>query len=330
VRAGAHALALLSTPLNLQIIEAVEQKSLPPMDLRRATGSPPQTTMRSRLRALTEEGLLEKRRFKTFPSSVEYGLGQPGHAILPLRDRLRDWLRAAPSAPVELGSTAGKSAIKALGDGWSSTIIRALAARSFSLTELNRLIPDISYPSLERRLLAMRMAEQIEGRPAVGRGTPYRVTPWLRQAVPVLAAAALWDQGFGHGKTEPVSRLEVEALFLLALPTIRLATELSGICGLEVELEGRDGERRRRAGAVVEFCDGQMTWCSSRVDESVPTSVTGSAEAWLRALGGTDGVGLRVRGDDDLAAELTASLRGEAPENGRSQAAVADVLSRLS
>ena len=65
----------------------------------------------------------------------------------------------APEGPLALGSSTAKSAIKALVEGWGTNMIRALAARPLSLTELNGLISGLSYPSLERRL----------GRDAAGR-----------------------------------------------------------------------------------------------------------------------------------------------------------------
>ncbi len=43
-------------------------------------------------------------------------------------------------------------------------MLRALAAGSLSLTELDRLIGALSYPSLERRLVAMRLAGLVGAR----------------------------------------------------------------------------------------------------------------------------------------------------------------------
>jgi hypothetical protein len=45
-RAGAVALSLLSAPLNVHLLQALEDGSLPLIDLRRAVGSPPQRSMR--------------------------------------------------------------------------------------------------------------------------------------------------------------------------------------------------------------------------------------------------------------------------------------------
>ena len=45
-------------------------------------------------------------------------------------------------------------------------MMRALAARPLSLTELDSLISDLSYPALERRLSSMRIAGLVEAQPS--------------------------------------------------------------------------------------------------------------------------------------------------------------------
>jgi DNA-binding HxlR family transcriptional regulator len=119
MRAGAYALTLLSAPLNIHVITALEDESLPLMDLRRAVGSPPQTTMRKQLRSLTELGVLERHRESDFPGSVDFELGPPGRALLEVVQILQGWLADSPDGPVQLGSIAAKSAIRALVEGWT-------------------------------------------------------------------------------------------------------------------------------------------------------------------------------------------------------------------
>ena len=90
-------------------------------------------------------------------------------------DILQHWLRQARYGPISLGSTASRSAVKALVDGWSTNLVRALAARPLALAELNRFISISSYPTLERRLGAMNQAGLVEPhRTDEGRGTPTR------------------------------------------------------------------------------------------------------------------------------------------------------------
>ena len=155
-RTGGQALGLLAAPLNVEILRALRDESRNLLELRQAVGSPPQSTMRVYTRTLADLGILERRRRSEFPATAEYSLAPAGQELISVADVLEQWLQAAPHGPLTIGSVAAKSATKALVGGWSANIVRALAARSLTLTELNVLIPKISYPSLERRLGAMR------------------------------------------------------------------------------------------------------------------------------------------------------------------------------
>ena len=308
-RAGAVALSLLSAPLNVHLLKALEEGPLPLIDLRRAVGSPPQSTMRVYSRTLVELGTLERQRQAAFPGTVEYGSTEAGKTLLGIGATLESWLREAPSGPIALGSTASKSATKALVEGWSTNIIRALAAKPLSLTDLNRLIPRISYPSLERRLGALRLADLVEPYPGDGRGTPYRATPWLRRAIVPLAAGAWWERRYLADPPQ-VGRLDVEATFLLAMPLVQLSSGLNGKCRLAVEIQG--GSSPVFAGVLVNVEDGKIVSCSSRLEGEADGWVSGSAGAWIRRMGGRDS-DLEVGGDAELVRELIDSIRKSAP-----------------
>ena len=77
----------------------------------------------------------------------------------------------SPDGPISLESGAAKGAVKALVDGWGSTMMGALAARPLSLTELESLISGLRYPALERWLSSMRIAGLVEAEPSTGAGT---------------------------------------------------------------------------------------------------------------------------------------------------------------
>ena len=309
VRAGAHALSLLAVPLNAHVLRALGQEPRSLVDLRRAAGSPPQTTMRGHLKVLMEAGILERRRQNDFPGSVDYELGQPGRDLLVVAAVVRDWLARSPEGPLELGSPAAKSVIKALVEGWSTGVIRALAARPFSLTELSSIITGISYPSLERRLGAMRLAGQIERCPGNGRGTPYAVTGWLRHAIAPLTAAARWERRHLPTETPPLAKIDVESAFLLTIPTLRLPEELSGSCRLAVELGSADGEARF-GGIVAAVEEGRVVSCVSRLAGSADGWVSGSPAGWLRAVIEGESDDLEVGGDCELARDVLAELHG--------------------
>lgn len=283
MRAGGFALSLLSVPLNVEALHALEEGPLALTDLRRAVGAPPQTTMRGNLRTLTEYGILERRPQNRFPGSVEYELASAGVDLLGVAGVLEDWLERSPEGSLQLGSPAAKNAIKALIEGWSTGIVRGLAAQPFSLTELSRLIVGVSYPSLERRLTAMRLAGQLELGPGSRRGTPYVVTDWLRHAGGPVAAAALWERKHVASKTSGLTKIDAEAGFLLMMPLLTLPSDLSGSCRLTMEL-GQVGGELQLGGVQIEVEEGRIVSCVSRLGGGVDGRASGSPRAWLRAL----------------------------------------------
>ncbi len=307
-RAGATALSLLAAPLNVHLLQALEEDSLPLIDLRRAVGSPPQSTMRVYSRTLVEIGALERQRRASFPGTVEYVSTESGRALLGIGATLERWLQEAPAGPIALGTTASKSATKALVEGWSTNIIRALAAKPLSLTDLNRLIPRISYPSLERRLGALRLADLVEPYPGEGRGTPYRATPWLRRAIVPLAGASWWERRYLADPPQ-VGRLDVEAAFLLAIPLIELPAELNGKCRLAVEIQG--GSSPVFAGVLICVEEGKVISCSSRLEGEAEGWASGSVANWMRRMSGRD-ADLEIGGDADLVREIVEAIRRSA------------------
>jgi DNA-binding HxlR family transcriptional regulator len=306
VRAGGLALSWLAIPLNVHIFQALADGPQPLFDLRRAAGSPPETTLRAHLRELTANGLLERRRQNSFPGSIDYRLKGPGRDLLAVLDVLEVWLAAAPGEPLEAGGVAAKGAIKALVEAWSTSLLRALAARPFSLTELNRLVTSISYPALERRLTAMRLAGQLEVRPGAGRGRPYAVTRWLRQAIGPLCAAASFERHHPVPGATPIARIDAEAGFLLALPLVRLSAELAGSCRLAVDLAGDNGPRP--AGVLVGVEHGRVVSCVAKLAGDASSWAAGPTSAWLAAVVDRALDRLELGGDERLAAALVDGL----------------------
>jgi len=299
---------LLAVPLNLSILRVLEEGPKRLVDLRRQTGSPPQTTLRKHLRALTEIGVLDRRRLEAFPGVIEYELGAAGQELIATTDVLATWLAESPHGPLTLGDPAAKSAITALGEGWGTHMLRALAARPLSLTELDDLISGISYPSLERRLAAMRLAGLVEAVPAPGRGTPYTVTGWARRAVAPITAAARWEQRHLRGEVLPLTRQDAETAFLLAVPLLRLPADLSGSCRLSMEVH--NGRGPTLAGVLVDVDEGRIAACGSRLEGSAVAWVSGSAPAWLRAVVSDESDSLEVGGDLQLARRFLDDLHG--------------------
>lgn len=308
-RAGGLALSMLTTPLNVHILQTLERESMSLLELRQAVGSPPQSTMRLYSRTLNEHGIIDRQRQPTFPGSVEYRITETGQELLRVAKVLGTWLALGPRGQIELGTTASKSATKALVEGWSTNIIRAIAARPLSLTELNQVITKISYPSLERRLGSMRLAGLVEPQPSERRGTPHGATEWLRRAVVPIASAAAWERQHRPPGAQPIGRLGVEAVFLLAIPLLEMGPSFCGKFRLAVEVQG--GNSPVFAGVLACFEGGVVVSCSSRLEGEADAWISGSPDAWLRRMTGvTEEGGLEVRGETAPAQELLDALQG--------------------
>ena len=297
---------MLAAPLNVAILRALSGGPKQQVELRQETGAPAQTTLRAQLKRLEEVEALEKHRRNRFPGVLEYDLSAAGREALFVADTLERWLGRAPGGPLPLGGSAAKAAIKALVEGWSTTMLRALAGNSLSLTELDRVIASLSYPSLERRLAALRLAGQVEARAGNGRGTPYSVTTWAREGIGPLAAAARWERRHMPRDTPRMGRIDAEAVFLLAAPLLSLPEDVSGSCRMAMELPGKNG--RRLAGVVVAVEEGRIESCTSHLQGTPDAWALGSANAWLDALVYADMDSIEPGGDGRLARALLECL----------------------
>lgn len=307
LRSGARTLLLLAAPLNAAILRALARKPAQQVELRRATGVPAQTTLRAQLKRLSAVGAIEKRRRNRFPGALEYELSDIGRELLFVADVANVWLGTAPQGPLALGDEAAKAAIKALTDGWSTTILRALAAKPCALTELDHMIPSHSYPALERRLGAMRLAGQIEMLNASRRGRPCTVTTWTRHASAPLIAASRWERKHLAADTPSIGRLDIETAFLLALPLLSLPDDASGVCTLAVEV--CNGASRRSAGVTVEVTAGEIASCATQLRRSQSDAwALGPPAAWMSAVIEQDSTGVEIGGDSRLARILLDGL----------------------
>lgn len=161
-------------------------------------------------------------------------------------------------------------------------MVRAFAARAVSLTELDSLISSLSYPSLERRLSAMRQLELVEAEQTDGRRTWYRPSVWLRQAVGPLVVASRWEQRHLVGDAPPVTNRDVETAFLLILPLLHLPEPATGTCRLAVQIRG--GAARRLVGATAELRAGRVVACRTSLKGIPDAWAHGPTEAWLSAV----------------------------------------------
>lgn len=224
-------------------------------------------------------------------------------------DALEAWLGQCPTGPIAIGDEHVKVAVKALAEGWSSTLMRALATSPRSLTELSSLIPEVSYPSLERRIGWMRASGQVTALPKEHRGTPYAPTDWLRRAVAPLCVAGRCERRHLEN-VPPITDVEVEAAFLLTLPLVQLPRMSRGSCLLASRTDpaAREGDAEL-AGVGVELASGEIVATTVDLGAEPATWAIGSSDVWLDAVIDDRIENLRIGGENpQLACDLVHGL----------------------
>lgn len=267
---------------------------------------PAQTTLRVQLKRLAAINAIDRHRHNGFPGRVDYGVAPAGRELLLVARVLERWLAERPGRALSPGSTAGRSAVKALIEGWSTTMLRAIAAEPLSLTALDRIIGTSSYPALERRLAAMRQVGLVEAVPSKGPGTPYGATEWLRRAVAPLCAAIRWERRFLADTSPPITGLDVETALLLVLPLLDLPAEFSGLCRIAVG--DVDAGESRFAGVQVEVKAGRVVSASTRMRDTPDAWALGTPSAWLAATIDGERSGLEFGGESRLMSAMIEGL----------------------
>jgi DNA-binding HxlR family transcriptional regulator len=287
VRAGSRVLRLVGNPINARVLRAHAEQPRQVAKLHTEIGWAAQTTLRASVASLREAGALVREANGESVYASKNRITAAGEELLFVAEVLENWLAQAPNGPLEPDSEAAKGAVKALAGGWGSKLMRALAAQPYSLAELDSLIPEVAYPSLERRLAKMRATRQVTPAPGPGRGTPYAVTDWLRRSIAPLCAAGRCELRHMGDVAVPISAVEVEAAFLLALPLAPLPPTLHGNCMLAVHTSKGKQSRAptdRLSGVIVEVQRGKIVCCAAQVDERPRTWALGTPETWLEAV----------------------------------------------
>lgn len=308
MRAGAQTLTLLGGPRTALILESLAEGPQGLFALRRDIGSAAQSTMRGHLKTLEGLHALTKRWSTDWPSGIEYELTEPGLGLLPVLAGLRDWLRDAPGGPLETGGERARAAIKGLVLGWSTGVSPALASEARSLTELDKRIPAVSYPTIARCLETLRLAEQIETRARDSRGTPYALTDWLRRGLAPLALAGRWEHENEPSEAEPIAREDIAAAISILSPLIDRRKLPAGICQLSLSVPA-GGARPKRLMGTIEVASNGISWGSVYPRQKPDAWASGNARAWFTAILDGDLGGLRPRGDRGLPHDLLTALR---------------------
>jgi DNA-binding HxlR family transcriptional regulator len=304
-RAGSQVLSVFAHPLNTKILRAHKDGARRLAELEARTGFPARTTLRAAVVALRGIGALDKRRVGRTPYGIATELTPMGREMLTVAADVEAWLGRAPGGALELEVDEAKEAVRALTSGWSSSMVWALASRPFTLTELDRQIPELSYASLERRLASMKSAGQVEPAAVGSRGTAYLATDWLRRAIAPLCSAARCERRHLRDSA-PITNVEVEAAFMLTVPLASLPRGAIGACALVVQADpAGDEQHSQPAGVLAEVRQGQIVSCEVGVDDRPPTWCAGPPEVWLDAVIDGRFGDLRIGGaDPQLAANL--------------------------
>jgi len=307
-RAGARVLSIFANPLNTKLLRAHADGPQRLANLQQRIDWSAEATIRGAIGNLQQAGALEKRRTEGARNAVATVLTPAGEAMLSVPDALERWLAECPNGPITVDDERVKVAVKALAGGWSSTLMRALALSPRSLTELSSLIPEVSYPALERRISWMRASGQVAALPKEARGTPYVPTDWLRGAVAPLCVAGRCERRH-MDDAPPITDVEVEAALLLGLPLVQLPHGSHGRCLLASRTDAADGKDASLAGTTVEVAGGEIVSVAVEIAPEPTTWAIGSSDIWLDAV--IDGriENLRIGGaDPQLACDLVHGL----------------------
>lgn len=306
MRAGAQTMTLLAAPRTCPILWSLSVGPKGQRDLRREAGSPAQSTLRNHLASLKEAGAVKRRRLKSFPGTLEYALTDPGRELLDVAAGIQRWLAAAPPGPLELGTSQAQAAIKGMVDAWLAKMLAPLAQSPLPLTELDKRLANVSYPTIERRLEAMLLSEQIKAHPRSGNGRPYELSPWLRQGVAPLVIAARWECHHQPPGASPITGLEIESALRIASPLLNPLSLPDGICQMAAP-DGNLGSRSPGLG-ILEVRGGEISFEELCPQRKPDAWASGSAVSWFEAIVGGELSGLELSGDDDFARALLADV----------------------
>jgi len=313
VRAGSRALSIFAYSLNATVLRAHTEGPLSLGELEEKIGWASQSSLRASVGKMCEIGAMARLDDSDGPQrSVACELTYPGHELLLVADTLEHWLRLAPGGAVALDHPAAHGIVRVLTAGWDSAIVRAIAERPLSLAELDAGNTQLSYPALKRRLAKLRTLGLVAPVKA-GAAAGYAASGWLRRAMAPIAVASRWEH-LHDPDSEPVSRTEVEAAFLLTLPLLQLPDRASGACTLAILTSDREtasdgGAQDALASVEVEVEKGAVASVATSPSSEPASWALGSMTAWYEALIDDRTFALRIGGvDPDLPRSLVEGI----------------------
>jgi DNA-binding HxlR family transcriptional regulator len=171
-----------------------------------------------------------------------------------------------------------------VGDKWTLLIIRDLAAGPRRFVELQRVLPGISTEQLRSRLNRM-VADGLLTRQRYREVPPrvdYELTERSRELMPVVGALARWGYDWTWTAPRPGEDINVGAIFRLAPGLIEAPRGAEGTVEMIVEANG-DEQPERHYRLMVSR--GRIEISEAESDAAANAVVSGSQDAWVRALG---------------------------------------------
>lgn len=226
-----------------------------------------------------------------------------GDEFLFVAATMERWLRNCPSGPLELGLR-GAHALAPLVCSWSATVTHALAPEALTLAELGRMVGILDREAVAGHVEAMERCGQVEA--VTGdTETRYRLTDWGREGIAPIVAAVRYECRYPEDDVLPPDVFDVEAAFQMALPLLRLPSELRGSCRLGVRITG--GEPLI-AGATALVDEGRVLSYSPLLDENPETWAMGTPLDWCEAVVDPTTEKVETGGHRELAAALLTAL----------------------
>ncbi len=235
----------------------------------------------------------------------EYRVTAGGREALFVGFVIERWLQSAPQGPLPFESQEAEWAVAALAQGWSTTVMHALAREPHTFGELHSLVEGLGGRALKRLLAAMQGARQIE-RLDVNGETIYAATDWLRAGIAPLIASARLERREPKEGMAPIDALDVEAGFRCSLQFVELPRQLSGTCRLGINLE--DDESGCLTGVTATIEQGHLVSCLPGLDGKAGAWAAGSAGDWLDTVVEPDTQQVRIGGDKWLSRAVLDSL----------------------
>lgn len=296
-RIGALTLRMLSDPLNVQILEAMAGEPSDPLRAAELLDTVQEA-------AAAEDGddleAAEQEGEELDPDDIhtKHAITSAGLQTLAVRKLLESWLARHPEGALPADGEAAQETVEALAEGWGSALLHPLVERPRTARELRDAAGGRS-EQLDASLASMLRHGLLE-RPG-GEAEPYAVSDWLREASGAVFLAVHVER---LQQTTPVrvKPPDIDALFQLALPLLRLPGEGPGACRLEVPMRGAV------AGATAHIAEGGAVTCEPLGEDDVEVRAAGSLDEWFRAV--VDGAveRLRMEGDVRLPAAIAMAM----------------------